>query len=108
MVTYPIRIHGDPYRGADQKKRAKAREKNRIAAELTQAINAMLLEQTEPTKLYGWPEIARRSGYDVEIVAKFGLSIDAGSGGFIAWRHDMTYQQAMAILDHNQMAVTSR
>lgn len=95
MVTYPISVRGSSYRGADPKKRAKAAQENRIASDLTRVINEMLLRQERPIEVYGWCEIAQASGYSMETVAKFGFSIDCGSNGFTAWRHDLTYQQAM-------------
>lgn len=33
MVTYPISVRGSSYRGADPKKRAKAAQENRTAAD---------------------------------------------------------------------------
>ncbi len=98
MVTYPIHVRGNSYRGTDQKKRATASEDNRIAHELTEAINGMLLKQTEPIKVYLWGAISMATGYPYDTVAKFGMSIDGGSGGFTAWRHDLTYEQAIASL----------
>lgn len=99
MVTYPIHVHGSTYRGRDARKRQKAAEANRIAADLTRIINEMLLKQQEPIRAYDWMEISDASGYSLEVVREFGYSIDCGSNGFTAWRHDLTYDQAMAALD---------
>ncbi|WP_371438322.1 hypothetical protein [Polaromonas sp.] len=95
MVTHPIHVGRNNYRGADARKKAKTQTENRDASQLEQHVNAMLLAQTEPIKVYFWGEISRDSGMSYDTVARLGFSIDGGSGGFTAWRHDMTYEQAM-------------
>ena len=52
MVSYPIRIRRDTYRGRDQRKLQKAADHNRDVAELERKINDMLREQEEPMKVY--------------------------------------------------------
>lgn len=84
------------YGGRDPRKRAKAGDENRIAADLENKINAMLLEQKEPIKEYLYFDIARATGYDLKLVERLGFSIDGGHNGFTAWRHDLTYEQALA------------
>lgn len=95
MVTYPIHVTRNYYRGTDPRKRSKVLAENRDADQLEQHINSMLRAQTEPIKVYMWGEIARDSGLSYEVVARLGYSIDGGSGGFTAWRHDLTYEEAM-------------
>lgn len=97
MVKHPIHVPRVNYRGADPKKRAKTHEANRLAQQIEAAINGLLLEQTEPIQVYLWMEISKASGVSYETVARLGYGIDGGSGGFTAVRHDLTYDQEMAI-----------
>ena len=84
MVSYPIRIRRDTYRGRDQRKLQKAADHNRDVAELERKINDMLREQEEPMKVYSWATIASETGMSYEFVQKVGYSIDCGSNGFTA------------------------
>jgi hypothetical protein len=84
MVSYPIRIRRDTYRGRDRRKQQKALDHNRKVAELEQKINEMLQAQTQPIKVYLWAEIARATGFSYDFVADVGYTIDGGSGGFTA------------------------
>lgn len=99
MVQYPIRVPQNNYRGSNPKKRAKAIEANLTAQKIEAAANALLLKQTEPVRSYLWMEISQASGCAYEVVKELGYGIDCGSGGFTAIRHDLTYQQAMAMID---------
>lgn len=96
MVTYPVRVRRNGYRGSDARKRAKANSENRDASVLEDYANKLLLKQTRPIQVYFWMELAQGTGLPYETVARLGASIDGGSGGFTAWRHDMTYEAAMA------------
>lgn len=99
MVTHPIRIARNNYRGRDPRKRRKAAEDNRTAADLEAKINAMLLQQIRPVQSYLWLQIAQATGHGYDTIARLGYSIDGGSGGFTAWRYDMTCAQALDALD---------
>lgn len=95
MKTYPIHVARAYYRGGDKRKRAKTLENNLDASTLEQYVNELLLKQSEPVQVYHWAEIASGCGLPYETVARLGYSIDGGSGGFTAWRHDLTYEQAI-------------
>ncbi|VVE54309.1 hypothetical protein [Pandoraea anhela] len=95
MKTYPIRVARSSYRGADPKKREKAADYNRDAALLESRTNELLLKQKEPVRSYLWMELSIAAGLSYDRVAELGYSIDCGSGGFTAWRHNMTYAEAM-------------
>ena len=95
MVTYPIRMARDTYKGGNRQKQLKSAYENQDIARLEAFINDMLLKQTEPIASYLFHDIARESGFDYEFVAKHGFSIDCGHNGFTAWRYDLTYEQAM-------------
>lgn len=95
MVTYPIRIVRDGYRGSDSKKRAKAQQRNELASRLEAHINEKLRNQSEPIHVYSYHEIASETGIDLETVRSLGYSVDAGSGGFTAYRLGLTQEQAM-------------
>jgi len=84
MVSYPIRIARDTYRGRDPRKQQKAANHNREVAELERKINDMLREQKEPIKVYSWASIASATGLSYDFVQKVGYSIDCGSNGFTA------------------------
>lgn len=96
MKTYPINVRRNSYRGSDSKKRTKAQLENLAASSLESYINALLLKQEQPIQVYTWGEIAGGCGMSIQEVARMGYSIDGGSNGFTAWRHDLTYEQAMA------------
>lgn len=100
MVTYPIQIRRDTYRGADARKRQKASELNAMATKLEQAINKMLFDQTAPISQYMWHPISRETGIPYDVVAKLGMGIDGGSNGFTALRRGLTYAQAMALREN--------
>lgn len=95
MVTYPIHVARDGYRGADPKKRAKAQLKNQLASKLEAYINDRLQHQSEPIRMYTYHEIASETGIDFEIVKSLGHSIDGGSGGFTAYKSGLPQEQAM-------------
>lgn len=98
MVTYPIHVKRDAYRGANPKRRFKALETNRIAFELEECINPQLKAQTEPVKEYSYYEIANATGYSVTVVRDLCFCIDCGHHGFTAIKHGMSYEEAMASL----------
>jgi hypothetical protein len=96
MVTHPITVGRHYYRGKIAKLQRASADKNRIAADMESKINEMLLKQTEPVKIYDWGMIASATGYSMATIKEYGYSIDGGSNGFTAHRHDLTYDQAMA------------
>lgn len=96
MVTYPIHIKRDHYGGRDTKKRQNSADRNRIASELEEYINQRLLKQEASVQVYDFADIARATGYSIDVVSGLGYSIDGGSNGFTAWKHGMTYDAAIA------------
>ena len=102
MITHPVHVGRKSYRGGDVRKREKISRYNQQAAALEACVNAMLLEQTLPVETYLWMEIANRSGLPYDAVQEMGYSIDGGSNGFTAWRHDLTYEQAMAEISRSR------
>ena len=96
MKTYPINVARNGYRGSDKRKRAKVQTENSQAYKLETYVNELLLKQVDPIHVYTWEVIASGCGLPFDVVQKLGFSIDCGSGGFTAWRHDLTYEQAMA------------
>lgn len=94
MITYPISIARNNYRGSNPLKGQRIADEFRIANELERAINNVLLAQSEPIRRYTYYEISQLTGYDADIVRNLCFSIDGGHGGFTAYRHDMTYDQA--------------
>jgi hypothetical protein len=80
MVRYPITIERESYNGSNEKKRSKAAERNRIAAELEKYINDEIQRRGSGVYLYGL--IAHDTGYDEELVRQICFSIDGGQNGF--------------------------
>lgn len=95
MVTYPISVRRDGYRGNDARKRRKAADFNEIASAIESHVNGLLYEQQEPVCSYSYHEVARALGYDVETVRDVGFSIDGGHNGFTAYKRGMTITQAL-------------
>jgi hypothetical protein len=96
MVTHPIHVTRDGYRGSNPGKRAKANETNRIAFELEKYINSLLAAQEQPIQVYFYHTIADATHIPVAIVSKLCMAIDGGSSGFTAIKSGMTYEQAAA------------
>lgn len=96
MVTHPIYVRRENYRGSNPRLKAKASAHNRDAAQLEQYVNELLQKQVEPIRTYLWHEISQGVGLSYELVEKLGYSIDCGSGGFTAIKSGMTYEQAMS------------
>lgn len=84
MVTYPIHVSRNRYRGGDKRKQAKAADDNRIAVELEEHINRLLLAQTQDVKVYDYSEISRDTGYSEKTVRDHCFSIAGGHNGFTA------------------------
>ena len=95
MVTYPIKVRRERYSGGDRKKMAKVADANRQATALENGVNELLLKQTAPIQTYLWDEIVSYTKLSKDVVKNLGYSIDCGSNGFTAWRHDLTYEQAI-------------
>lgn len=95
MVTFPIGIRRDHYRGSDQRKRLKAADRNRIAAALEGYINELLQGQTTPICVYSFADISEATGISYERVRELGHSIDCGSNGFTAYRRGLTLDDAL-------------
>jgi len=97
MVTYPISIARDNYRGANTKKKSKAAQTNSAASILESFINEKLKSQEEPIYGYDYHEISSQTGIPLETVQELCFSIDCGSGGFTAIKHGLTYEKAMEL-----------
>ncbi|MDO8770463.1 MAG: hypothetical protein Q7K57_17520 [Burkholderiaceae bacterium] len=98
MVTHPIHVTRDGYRGSNPSKRAKANEINRIASELEQYINGLLAVQEQPIQMYIYHQIAQATNIPLAIVRKLCMAIDGGSNGFTAIKPGLSYEQAKAAI----------
>lgn len=94
MVTYPISVKRNAYRGSDPCKRAKANAENRIALE--RHINNLLEKHQLPIQSYMYYDIASDTGHDIELVRRLCYSIDCGGNGFTVIRRGMSLERAMA------------
>jgi type IV secretory pathway TraG/TraD family ATPase VirD4 len=95
MVTYPIHVTRDGYKGSNPTKRAKAQATNLLANKLEVRINEILSNQSEPIHVYTYAEIASATSIDYDTVRDLGFSIDGGSGGFTAYKVGLTLEQAL-------------
>ncbi|NKA95834.1 hypothetical protein GO283_04386 [Ralstonia solanacearum] len=96
MVTYPIRIRRETYRGRDRTRQSRVVSQNSQIADLERYINDLLFRQEESIQVYDFADIARGTGFPLDFVSEVGYSIDGGSNGFTAWRRGMTYDEAIA------------
>lgn len=96
MVTYPIYVSRDRYRGRDTRKQARAAETNRMAMQLEQHINALLLAQERPVQQYSYHEISEETGVPLDVVRDLCFAIDGGHNGFTAIKRGLTMDQAFA------------
>lgn len=101
MVTFPVSVARDSYRGNDARKRSKAAQNNRDATALEQAANNLLRDQAEPIKSYRWHELCQASGLSLDTVKRLGFSIDCGHNGFTAIRQGLSLDEATR-LSHQQ------
>lgn len=95
MVTYPIRVQRSTYRGGNPRKREKAAEDSRLAAQLEHHINDQLKAQEDPIRVYSYHEIASQTGISEEDVRRLCFSIDCGHNGLTAIKSGMTLDEAM-------------
>ena len=93
MVSYPVYVSRNSYRGNDRRKKARASQDNQDAARIEDACNRLIKKQTQPVQSYLWMEVSRESGVDYETVRRLGYSIDGGSNGFTATRPGMTQEE---------------
>lgn len=101
MVTFPISVGRNGYRGNDARKRAKATQYNQDAAILEQAANDLLRNQVEPIHSYRWHELCKATGLNIETVRRLGFSIDCGHNGYTAIKPGLTLDEATQLM-HEQ------
>lgn len=101
MVTFPISVGRDSYRGNDARKRSKAAQHNRDAMALEQAANDLLRNQEEPIKNYRWHELCQASGLSLDTIKRLGFSIDCGHNGYTAIKPGLSLDEATNLL-HQQ------
>ena len=97
MVKHPVHTQRSSYRGNDLKKRQKAADENRVSAAIETHINKLLLEQKDPIYSYLYAIISHETGYSLGQVEEACYQIDCGSNGFTVVRHDLTFDQAIAL-----------
>ena len=81
MVTYPIRVPRDGYRGNNTKKRQKSAEKNRIAKELEDYLNRAIEKDDANMQKYIYGFIAADTGYSEETVRNILFGVYCGHNG---------------------------
>lgn len=98
MVTFPISVGRDSYRGNDARKRSKTAQNNRDAMALEQAANDLLRNQEEPIRSYRWHELCQASGLSLDTVKRLGFSIDCGHNGYTAIKPGLSFDEATNLL----------
>lgn len=98
MITYPITIQRPHSRRSDsENKKIKNQQDNYVIDVIEKHINDELFKQKEPLKSYTFGSIAQECNVPIDVVEKYGTSIDCGSNGFTAVRRDlagkMTYDE---------------
>lgn len=90
MITYPIIIQRPiEKKYYSNKKNIEIMQDNNAIDIMEKYINNELFNQKEPIKTYFFYDIARECGISVDVVNKYGPSIDCGSNGFTAVRKDL-------------------
>jgi hypothetical protein len=90
VITSPVHVRREMYRGSDPKKRKKAQEHNALAVRIEDVANRLINEQTDAICSYLHHDIARELGEDPDMVRRLGFSIDGGHNGFTAVRPGIT------------------
>jgi hypothetical protein len=98
MVTYPVSVRRNSYRGGDRKKQMRAATENELAARIEKYVNDLLFAQEQPIAAYLFHDIASATGIDYDIVRRLGYSIDGGSNGFTSVKRGMTLEEAWAAM----------
>ena len=81
MVTYPVRVPRDSYRGRNPQKRQKCSERNRIAQELEKYLNNAIAKDDSHIQQYCYGNIAIDTGLSVEMVREILFGVDCGHIG---------------------------
>jgi hypothetical protein len=95
MVTYPVHLRRDSYKGSNERKKEKALAYNAAVSKIEDHVNDLLKNQTAPIRSYFYFDISIASGFSLELVEKVCYSIDCGSYGFTAYKSGMTLTQAL-------------
>lgn len=98
MVTNPISVRRNPFRGSNASNKAKVQQENRTASILEVHINNQLTAQASPVRDYQCHQIARETGIDESVVRDLCFSIDCGDNGFTAYRQDLSLEDAADFL----------
>ena len=99
MATYPLRLERKSYNGRDPKKQRKVAERNRITAELEEHINSEI--EKRGGGVFSYAEIARATGYDLEVVRNICYPVACGSNGFIVCGAE--FQDGIGIIDYSTL-----
>jgi len=104
VITYPIAICRNPYRGRDLSKRESARKERQQAEKLERYLNERLLAQAEPIWDYRYAVIARETDIELSLIRKLCFPIDSGHHGFTAYRKDLSSAEALELIQSGMQA----
>ena len=87
MVTYPVRVPRKDYRGSNRTQIRKVADRNEIAAELEQYINAKIKAEIEKGDyhthmVFKYANMAHDIRYDEKTIRDICYAVDGGSNGF--------------------------
>ena len=87
MVTYPVRVPRDGYRGRNEPRRENASAYNHVAETLEHYINQEVAESGE-RECYGfcYHAIARNTGIDRDLVYWMLSRVGCGHRGITVWK----------------------
>jgi CRISPR/Cas system type I-B associated protein Csh2 (Cas7 group RAMP superfamily) len=81
MVTYPVHVQREAYRGKEDKLKQEAIEYNRLAGELESYINKKVEESDEYELIIIYDSIAAKLHLPLDLVRKILYSVDGGDNG---------------------------
>lgn len=81
MVTYPIRVPRDHYKGRNPRRLQKRSENNRIAQELENYLNRAIEKDDANMQKFIYGFIAVDTGYSEETVRNILFGVDCGHNG---------------------------
>lgn len=89
MAIFPITLERERYNHSQPiGAQWRVTDWNRRVEKLETALNKMVAEQPEKSRIYKYSEVATRTGLDIEFIRKVCYPIDAGSGGFTGTRSE--------------------
>jgi hypothetical protein len=81
MVSFPVSVPRDGYRGNDPRRRRKQQRHNEVARECEEYLNRKIAEDAAETQVYHYSSIARDLNLFLEDVRNVLFAVDCGHNG---------------------------